>query len=129
MVRTHANDVGQQNRCQVPSQAALSLHLTLCSVAAQAALGPERVGYQRGALLAGWGGDGELDGAAFDCRDADACIVFLGLSALGVSDYHPPLYQEHVRSHGLQACAQHTARRGVCRCGVQLQPRRRAPCA
>ena len=63
----------------------------------QDALGPERVGYQRGAFLEGWGGDGEMDGAAFDCRNADACIVFLGLSALGVSDYHPPLYQEHVR--------------------------------
>jgi len=69
-----------------------------CSAAVQAALGPERVGYQRGAFLSGWGGDGELDGAAFDCRNADACVVFLGLSALGVSDYHPPLYQEHVRS-------------------------------
>ena len=63
----------------------------------QDALGPERVGYQRGAFLEGWGGDGEMDGAAFDCRNADVCIVFLGLSALGVSDYHPPLYQEHVR--------------------------------
>ena len=63
----------------------------------QDALGPEQVGYQRGTFLEGWGGDGEMDGAAFDCRNADACIVFLGLSALGVSDYHPPLYQEHVR--------------------------------
>ena len=63
----------------------------------QDALGAERVGYQRGAFLEGWGGDGEMDGAAFDCRNAEACIVFLGLSALGVSDYHPPLYEEHVR--------------------------------
>ncbi|KAK9837275.1 hypothetical protein WJX81_002841 [Elliptochloris bilobata] len=61
----------------------------------QEALGPEHVGYQRGAFLEGWGGDGEMDGAAFDCRDSDACIIFLGLSALGVSDYHPPLYNEH----------------------------------
>ena len=59
------------------------------------------MGYQRGAFLAGWGGDGEMDGAAFDCRNADACIVFLGLSALGVSDYHPPLYEEHVRPYTL----------------------------
>ena len=69
--------------------------------------------YQRGAFLEGWGGDGEMDGAAFDCRDADACIVFLGLSALGVSDYHPPVYQEHVRP-GPAAAALSAEADGLC---------------
>ena len=50
----------------------------------QAALGPERVEVRQGAFVEGFGGDGQMEEAVQACEGADACILFLGGSAINL---------------------------------------------
>ena len=48
----------------------------------QNALGVDKVVYRGENFLNDYGADGAIDAATLACKDADACILFLGTSAI-----------------------------------------------
>ena len=59
-----------------------SVQLLMFWVLVQNALGVDKVVYMGENFLPDFGADGMIDAATFACKDADACILFMGTSAI-----------------------------------------------